>query len=140
MRWLPINQCGAAFVHKNRDRHHVGHADGTLGTRDGSWAFYVECCNDAASYCEPRDCSEGRVERRHGPAQIRRELERRDHDGSGEGSVLPPVKCPGDQGGATLYEVQRLLRHSSPNVTVICAHLGPNQIHDTENRIRVLSN
>jgi integrase len=41
------------------------------------------------------------------------------------------------QGGATLYEVQRLLGHSSPKVTEIYAHLQPDQMHDTVNRIKL---
>jgi integrase len=41
------------------------------------------------------------------------------------------------QGGATLYEVQKLLGHSSPRVTEIYSHLQPEQLHDTVNRIEV---
>jgi integrase len=41
------------------------------------------------------------------------------------------------QGGATLYEVQRLLGHSSPKVTEIYSHLQPEQLHGTVNRIEL---
>jgi len=41
------------------------------------------------------------------------------------------------QGGATLYQVQRLLGHSSSKVTEIYSHLQPEQLHDTVNRIEV---
>jgi integrase len=39
------------------------------------------------------------------------------------------------QGGATLYEVQRLLGHSSPRVTEVYSHLQPEHLHETVNRI-----
>jgi integrase len=41
------------------------------------------------------------------------------------------------QGGATLYEVQRLLGHSSPKVTEIYAHLQPEHLHATVNKISI---
>lgn len=41
------------------------------------------------------------------------------------------------QGGATLYEVQKLLGHSSPKVTEIYAHLQPEHLHSTVNKISV---
>jgi site-specific recombinase XerD len=44
------------------------------------------------------------------------------------------------QGGATLYEVQKLLGHSSPKVTEIYSHLQPEQMHATVNRIVVSMN
>jgi integrase len=39
------------------------------------------------------------------------------------------------QGGATLYEVQKLLGHSSSRVTEIYSHLQPEHLHNTVNRI-----
>jgi len=44
------------------------------------------------------------------------------------------------QGGATLYEVQKLLGHSSSKVTEIYSHLQPEQMHATVNRIVVSMN
>jgi site-specific recombinase XerD len=44
------------------------------------------------------------------------------------------------QGGATLYEVQKLLGHSSSKVTEIYSHLQPEQMHATVNRIVVSLN
>ncbi|HXX63044.1 MAG TPA: tyrosine-type recombinase/integrase [Bacteroidota bacterium] len=41
------------------------------------------------------------------------------------------------QSGATLYEVQRLLGHSSPTVTEIYSHLQPEHLHGTVNKISV---
>lgn len=41
------------------------------------------------------------------------------------------------QSGATLYEVQRLLGHSSSKVTEIYSHLQPEHLHDTVNRIEI---
>ena len=41
------------------------------------------------------------------------------------------------QSGATLYEVQRLLGHSSSKVTEIYSHLQPEQMHRTVDRISV---
>ncbi len=41
------------------------------------------------------------------------------------------------QSGSTLYEVQRLLGHSSSKVTEIYAHLQPEQLHSTVNRIQI---
>jgi integrase len=41
------------------------------------------------------------------------------------------------QKGASLYEVQKLLGHSSIAVTQIYAHLAPSELHDTVNRIRI---
>ena len=41
------------------------------------------------------------------------------------------------QAGATLYEVQRLLGHSSPRVTEIYSHLLPEHLHRTVNRIKL---
>jgi integrase len=41
------------------------------------------------------------------------------------------------QGGASLYEVQRLLGRSSAKVTEIYSHLQPEQMHETMNRISV---
>jgi integrase len=39
------------------------------------------------------------------------------------------------QGGSTLYEVQKLLGHSSSKVTEIYSHLQPEHLHQTVNRI-----
>ena len=39
------------------------------------------------------------------------------------------------QDGATLYEVQRLLGHSSPQITEVYSHLQAEHLHDTVNRI-----
>lgn len=44
------------------------------------------------------------------------------------------------QDGATLYEVQRLLGHSSPRVTEVYSHLQPEHLHGSVNRIRVPMN
>jgi integrase len=44
------------------------------------------------------------------------------------------------QGGATLYEVQRLLGHSSSKVTEIYSHLQPEQMHNTVNKIVISMN
>jgi len=44
------------------------------------------------------------------------------------------------QGGATLYEVQKLLGHSSSKVTEIYSHLQPEQMHATVNRIVISMN
>jgi site-specific recombinase XerD len=41
------------------------------------------------------------------------------------------------QKGASLYEVQKLLGHSSIAVTQIYAHLAPSQLHETVNRIQL---
>jgi len=37
--------------------------------------------------------------------------------------------------GATLFEVQKLLGHSSSKVTEVYSHLQPEQMHSTVNRI-----
>ncbi len=42
--------------------------------------------------------------------------------------------------GASLYAVQKLLGHSSPTVTQIYAHLQPEQLHSTVNRIKIALN
>jgi site-specific recombinase XerD len=42
--------------------------------------------------------------------------------------------------GASLYAVQKLLGHSSPTVTQIYAHLQPEQLHSTVNRIKIAMN
>lgn len=39
------------------------------------------------------------------------------------------------QGGASLYEVQRLLGHSNSQTTMIYAHLQPETMHQTVNKI-----
>jgi len=39
------------------------------------------------------------------------------------------------QAGVSLYEIQKLLGHSSITVTQIYAHLAPNELHKTVNRI-----
>jgi integrase len=44
------------------------------------------------------------------------------------------------QSGATLYEVQRLLGHSSSKVTEIYSHLQPEQLHSTVNKIQISLN
>jgi integrase len=44
------------------------------------------------------------------------------------------------QGGATLYEVQKLLGHSSSKVTEIYSHLQPEQMHATVNKIVISMN
>jgi integrase len=44
------------------------------------------------------------------------------------------------QSGATLYEVQKLLGHSSAKVTEIYSHLQPEQMHATVNRIVISMN
>ena len=41
------------------------------------------------------------------------------------------------QSGATLYEVQQLLGHTSTSTTQIYAHLSANALHDTVNRINI---
>jgi integrase len=41
------------------------------------------------------------------------------------------------QDGATLFEVQKLLGHSSSKVTEVYSHLQPEQMHSTVNRIEV---
>jgi len=44
------------------------------------------------------------------------------------------------QAGVSLYEVQRLLGHSSPTVTQVYSHLKPDQMHDTVNKISIPMN
>jgi integrase len=44
------------------------------------------------------------------------------------------------QRGATLYEVQALLGHSSSQMTEVYSHLQPEQLHDTVNRLKVTLN
>ncbi len=44
------------------------------------------------------------------------------------------------QGGASLYEVQKLLGHSSSRVTEIYSHLQPEQLHQTVNRLDIQLN
>ncbi len=44
------------------------------------------------------------------------------------------------QGGATLYEVQKLLGHSSASVTEQYSHLQPEQMHSTVNKIVISMN
>jgi integrase len=44
------------------------------------------------------------------------------------------------QDGVSLYEVQKLLGHSSIAVTQVYSHLQPEQLHDTVNRLRVEMN
>jgi site-specific recombinase XerD len=39
------------------------------------------------------------------------------------------------QRGVSLYEVQKLAGHSSPNVTQIYSHLQPELLHNTVNKI-----
>jgi site-specific recombinase XerD len=39
------------------------------------------------------------------------------------------------QDGVSLYEVQRLLGHSSSKVTEVYAHVQPSEMHSTVNRI-----
>ncbi len=41
------------------------------------------------------------------------------------------------QDGATLYEVQKLLGHSSAKVTEVYSHLQPEELHSTVERIRL---
>ena len=41
------------------------------------------------------------------------------------------------QKGASLYEVQKLLGHTSITVTQVYAHLAPSELHDTVNRIHL---
>ena len=41
------------------------------------------------------------------------------------------------QDGVSLYEVQKLLGHSSTRVTEVYSHLQPEMRHDTVNRIHV---
>ena len=41
------------------------------------------------------------------------------------------------QAGVSLYEVQRLLGHSSPTVTQVYSHLQPDQMHETVNKISI---
>lgn len=44
------------------------------------------------------------------------------------------------QDGVSLYEVQKLLGHSSIAVTQVYSHLQPEQLHDTVNRLKVSMN
>jgi integrase len=44
------------------------------------------------------------------------------------------------QDGVSLYEVQKLLGHSSSSVTEVYSHLQPEQMHSTVNRIRLSEN
>ena len=44
------------------------------------------------------------------------------------------------QCGVSLYEVQKLLGHSSSRVTEVYSHLQPEQLHDTVNRIKLSFN
>jgi site-specific recombinase XerD len=44
------------------------------------------------------------------------------------------------QDGVSLYEVQKLLGHSSIAVTEIYSHLQPEQLHETVNRLKVSLN
>ena len=44
------------------------------------------------------------------------------------------------QHGASLYEVQKLLGHSSVAMTQVYSHLQPEQLHDTVNKITVTLN
>lgn len=44
------------------------------------------------------------------------------------------------QDGASLYEVQKLLGHSSSQTTQIYSHLQPDQLHSTVNRITLILN
>jgi integrase len=44
------------------------------------------------------------------------------------------------QAGVSLYEVQKLLGHSSPTVTEVYSHLQPEHLHGTVNKIRVSMN
>jgi integrase len=44
------------------------------------------------------------------------------------------------QRGATLYQVQALLGHSSASMTEVYSHLQPDQMHETVNRISVSMN
>jgi site-specific recombinase XerD len=44
------------------------------------------------------------------------------------------------QDGVSLYEVQKLLGHSSIAVTQVYSHLQPTQLHDAVNRVRLLEN
>jgi site-specific recombinase XerD len=41
------------------------------------------------------------------------------------------------QAGVSLYEVQKLLGHSSPTVTEVYSHLQPEHLHGTVNKITV---
>ncbi len=41
------------------------------------------------------------------------------------------------QDGVSLYEVQKLLGHSSSAVTQVYSHLAPEQLHDTVNRLNI---
>jgi integrase len=41
------------------------------------------------------------------------------------------------QSGASLYEIQKLLGHSGPQVTQIYAHLSPSELHETVDKITV---
>lgn len=44
------------------------------------------------------------------------------------------------QDGVSLYAIQKLLGHSSPNVTQIYSHLQPDQMHETVNRLSLRLN
>jgi len=44
------------------------------------------------------------------------------------------------QDGVSLYEVQKLLGHSSISVTQVYSHLQPEQLHETVNRLKVSMN
>jgi integrase len=44
------------------------------------------------------------------------------------------------QDGVSLYAIQKLLGHSSANVTQIYSHLQPDQMHDTVNRLAITMN
>ena len=44
------------------------------------------------------------------------------------------------QAGVSLYEVQKLLGHSSPSVTKVYSHLQPEHLHGTVNKITVSMN
>ena len=44
------------------------------------------------------------------------------------------------QNGVSLYEVQKLLGHSSSRVTEVYSHLEPDQMHETVNRLQIALN
>jgi integrase/recombinase XerD len=44
------------------------------------------------------------------------------------------------QGGASLYEAQKLLGHSSPSVTEIYSHVQPEEMHAVVGKIHVATN